>query len=319
MPRPALITRSVALLAMAAGLLLPAVSGLRAEEPGPMGPLPINAPRPGDFPALKNVVRVSEKLYSGAQPEGEAGFEALRRLGIKTIITVDGAAPDVETAHRFGMRYVHIPFGYDACPAPTANIIVKAVRDLSGPIYLHCHHGQHRSPVAAAMARIALDGISNQQAIRELERAGTGKNYTGLYADVLAYHAPAAGELDALRVRFREVAPTPPLVKTMVEVDQRFDRLKELQKDGWKARPGMDAASEALQLRELFTEANRTFEVKGRPEDFRSWMHDSDTAGRELEAALRSGKSDEASLSFGKLAARCAGCHGKYRNVPQPR
>jgi protein tyrosine phosphatase (PTP) superfamily phosphohydrolase (DUF442 family) len=302
---------------LAAALLAPAAIGLHADESGPTGPLPINAPQPVDFPALKNVVRVSEKLYSGAQPEGDAGFEALRRLGIKTIITVDGAPPDVETAHRFGMRYVHIPFGYDACPAPTANVIVKAVRELPGPIYLHCHHGQHRSPVGAAMARIALDGITNQQAVKELERAGAGKNYTGLYADVLAYKPPTAAELDGLKVKFQEISPTPPLVHIMVAVEKRFDLLTDLQKNGWKLRPGVAAAYEALQLQEEFTEANRTAEVKARPDDFRTWMRESEQAGKSLEAALRAGKTDEASLALGKVAAACGSCHGKYRNVPQ--
>jgi hypothetical protein len=310
------------LLAVAlGGLLVCAPLALGAFGAGnlPDGPLPIGAAKPVDFPALHNVVRLSEKLYSGAVPEGDEGFRTLQRLGIKTIITVDGAAPDVETALKFDMRYVHLPFGYDGCPTPTANRIVKAVRDLPGPVYLHCHHGKHRSPVGAEFARIALDGITPDQAVQELERAGTGKNYTGLYADVRNYKAPTPAALDALKADFPEVAPTPPLVDTMVKIELRFDRLMKLQKTGWKAAPGREAAAEALQLQELYTELNRTKQVRRHAPDFRAWMREGETAGKSLEAALRAGKLDEASLFLGKVASDCNSCHVKYRNVPQGR
>ncbi|MCC2672127.1 MAG: hypothetical protein K0Q72_4599 [Armatimonadetes bacterium] len=303
-----------------AALLLCAPLALRALSAAdlPAGPLPIGA-RPIDFPPLHNVVRLSEKLYSGAVPKGEAGFRVLERLGIKTVITVDGVPPDVKTAQRFKLRYVHLPFGYDGCPTPTANRIVKAVRDLPGPVYVHCHHGKHRSPTGAEFARIALDGITNEEAVKELERAGTGKNYTGLYADVLAYRPPTRAELDAMKADFPAIAPTPPLVEAMVKIEQRFDRLMKLSKEGWKAEPGVDAAGEALQLQELYAELNRTRGLKKQAADFRLWMEEGERAGKSLEAALRAGKLDDASMFLGKVAAGCGSCHVKYRNVPQGR
>jgi len=303
---------ALAVLTLAAG-----VQSLRAAD------LPRRAPavgaRPIDLPALPNVVRLSEKLYSGGAPEGDAGFLALQRLGVQTVLTVDGARPDVERARKYGMRYVHAPFGYDGCPLPTAHVIVKAVRDLPGPVYIHCHHGKHRSPAAAAFARIALDGISNEQAVAELERAGTGKNYTGLYADVRAYRPPTREELDRLEVEFREVAPTPPMVEAMVRIEERFGRLTRLQKDAWKAAPAVDPAHEALQLQELYTELRRTPEVKQQPGDFRKWIAEGARDGKALEAALRGGQRDDASLRLGRLAAGCGSCHAKYRNAPRDR
>jgi cytochrome c556 len=270
-----------------------------------------------DYPVLPNVLRLSEKIYSGGSPDGEAGFEALKKLGIKTLIMVDGAPPQVKLARKAGIRPVHLPFGYDGCPAPTANAIAKAVRDLPGPVYLQCHHGKHRSPVAAAMARVALDGISNEEAVKELERAGTGKNYVGLYADVRAYKPPTRDELDRLKVEFRESVPTPPLMKAMVDIEARYARLMKLQKNGWKPEPGLDPAHEALQLQELYTEWNRTAEAKARPAEFQQMMTDGERDGKALEAALRGGNHEEAGVHLGKVAKNCGGCHVKYRNVPQ--
>ncbi len=31
--------------------------------------------------------------------------------------------------------------------------IARAVQDLPGPVFIHCHHGKHRGPTAAVMAR----------------------------------------------------------------------------------------------------------------------------------------------------------------------
>lgn len=291
-------------------------SGLSAAEQLPAGPLRIGE-GPRNFAGLHHVVRLSEKLYSGGVPEGDTGFEALQRLGIRTIITVDGARPDVERARKRGMRYVHLPFGYDGCPTPRANAIVKAVRDFPGPVYVHCHHGKHRSPTGAAFARIALDGLTPQQAVKELERAGTGKNYTGLYGDVSRYRPPSMAELDRLPVEFPEIAPTPPLVEAMVAIEKRFDRLLKLSRNRWRAQPGEDPAHEALQLQELYTELQRTEEFQRRPADYRRWMADGERDGKALEAALRAGRLEEASLFVGKLAAGCGNCHARYRNVPQ--
>jgi len=44
---------------------------------------------------------------------------------------------------------------------------------------------------------------------------------------------------------------------------------------------------------------------------------DAEVAPRYGRLLSPSGKLDEASLCLGKLAAGCAACHGKYRNVPQ--
>src|SRR5262245_48277837 len=104
---------------------------------------------------LPCAIEIHPQVISGGLPEGEAAFQDLAALGIKTIISVDGATPDVATAKKHGLRYVHLPHGYDGISAARAAELAKAVRDLPGPIYIHCHHGKHRSPAAAAVACVA--------------------------------------------------------------------------------------------------------------------------------------------------------------------
>jgi len=64
---------------------------------------------PRDYAGIRNVVAYHDGYYSGSMPDGAEAFETLHAMGIKTIISVDGAAPDVEAAKRLGMRYIHLP------------------------------------------------------------------------------------------------------------------------------------------------------------------------------------------------------------------
>ncbi len=93
-----------------------------AESPGsalsePRSQNSATDPGPLEMPGLHNVYRLTEQLLSGSSPEGEEGFRSLEKLGVKTILTVDGARPDVALAHKHGLRYVHLPIGYDGVPA----------------------------------------------------------------------------------------------------------------------------------------------------------------------------------------------------------
>ena len=56
---------------------------------------------------IENFYRLSDSIYSGSSPENEPAFVELQKHGIKTIISVDGAKPEVEMAKNFGLRYVH--------------------------------------------------------------------------------------------------------------------------------------------------------------------------------------------------------------------
>ncbi len=85
-------------------------------------------------------------------------------MGIKTVISVDGAKPNVELANRFGLRYVHNATWLRWISETRGLELAKAVRDLPGPIYIHCHHGKHRSPAAAAVACLGAGLIQADQA-----------------------------------------------------------------------------------------------------------------------------------------------------------
>ena len=128
------------------GALLPAILGGIFVARAQIASAPAEAGQtnaaPGSIralhaPGLENFFQLTDTIYSGSAPEGDAGFQSLKDRGIKTIITVDGAKPDVELAKKYGLRYVHLPIGYDGVPEAQAMRMVKAAESLPGPVYIH--------------------------------------------------------------------------------------------------------------------------------------------------------------------------------------
>jgi protein tyrosine phosphatase (PTP) superfamily phosphohydrolase (DUF442 family) len=275
------------------------------------------------------VVQVHPRVVSGGLPASDAAFAELSELGVKTIISVDGAKPDVEAAARRGLRYVHLPHGYDGIPGERARELAKAVRELEGPVYIHCHHGRHRSPAAASVACVMAGLVDPARALEILELAGTSRDYRGLYQSAADARPLEAALLEALEVEFREVAPVPPMADAMVQIEHTHEHLLQIAAAGWRTpadHPDLVPAHEALLMQEHFTELLRTDEVEQQPEAFRRMLVESEMSARELTQLLKQQASDPAQVTpLGEVAARaeritanCQACHQQFRDNPQP-
>lgn len=277
-----------------------------------------------DAPHLSNALRIHQKVISGGLPEGDAAFQELKALGVKTIVSVDGQKPDVEAAKRYGMRYVHLPHGYDGIPEKRARELAKAVHDLPGPIYIHCHHGKHRSPAAATVACVSCGMLEPEDALSVLKIAGTSENYRGLYQSAQEARRLDEQLLKNLKAEFPETVEVPPLAEAMVAIEHVHDQLKSIAKAGWKSppdHPDLDPAHEALLLREHFTELLRAKEARAQPAKFQQLLSEDERAAAELEATLRETASDansvkRASELFDRITQNCTTCHQQFRDVP---
>ena len=277
-------------------------------------------PRAVTIAGCPNVFEVSDRLLSGGAPDGDTGFKALADAGVKTIISVDGAKPDVDRAARFGLRYVHIPIGYDGVPREKSLEIARAIRDLPAKVYIHCHHGKHRSPAATASVMVCSQGWSTDRAVAYMKTAGTAPTYLGLYSDVQNATPAHSTDLDRTDNAFPPVAKVPGFVDFMVVLDERFDALTKSREAGWAPPPGhpdIVPAHEALQLYELIHENARTSQSPHKESDFVAWMHHAESAAEELEKSVRTGPPGKADAAFAALKQSCTDCHAKYRNVPQ--
>lgn len=259
-----------------------------------------------DAPSLPNAYRVDDSVVCGGLPDGEAGFAALAGLGIKTIISVDGQVPDVDAATKHGLRYVHLPHGYDGVPADRVLELAKAINDLPGPVYVHCHHGKHRSPAAAAAACVVAGRMDVAAANELLTVAGTSRDYTGLYQSVALAKPVDQQTLAMLKVTFEPIATIPELAASMVQVDAIWDRLK---------RVGGNDPHQALLLREQFAEMLRMSDVADRGELFASHLQRSLDLARELETTVkRSAEADERAVVMERIEADCKACHRQHRD-----
>lgn len=270
---------------------------------------------------LPNALRVHPKVISGGLPEGDEAFAELARLGVRTVLSVDATKPDIATASRHGLRYVHLPHGYDGVPAERAAQLAKAVRDLEGPVYVHCHHGKHRSPVAAAVACVGAGLIDPASANGILQTAGTSPHYRGLYASAREAKRLDPVRLDLLSTDFPQTVDPPPMAAAMVAMEHTHDHLKAIAAARWRApadHPDLDPAHEALLLREHFTELLRTDEAKSEPEAFRRLLAEGEANALALEETLREAPVFKASADaiFGRVGANCVQCHTRFRDVP---
>jgi len=282
------------------------------------------APSAADLDAAKvvhNYKRLSPRLARSAAPEGDAAFAALAAAGIKSIVTVDGAAPDVEGAKRHGLRYVHIPFGYDGIPAATELELAKTFEVLAkeGPILVHCHHGKHRGPAACGIARIVLDGASNDDVIADMKEAGTDPKYAGLYESLRTFHKPTAEALASVRADLPELAPAGTRSAAMSVIDHTWDRMKLVRTAKWAVpadHADVEPSHEAVILAEGLREFGRRPEVAAEPEAFRRLLADAEASAWDLSKALEVGTldADKAEAAFTATQQACAACHVRFRD-----
>ena len=279
------------------------------------------APQPIELPGIHNAFRVTDRILAGSQPVGAAVFAALANAGVKTIISVDGSRPDLGAAKRHGLRYVHLPFGYDGIPASRIAELVKAAAPASGKLFIHCHHGKHRGPAAAAVICQAVAGWSRTQADSWLKQAGTAADYPGLYRAVREFVAPTPEKI-ALLGELPEIAKTSTMVDTMVAIDERFDALKSAQAAGWKT-PSVSAESSpahhATLLWEQLRELARHDDAATRPDNFRKLLADSERNSAVLRETLRTSPADTVKLdaTMKQITQSCIDCHKAYRNETQ--
>jgi protein tyrosine phosphatase (PTP) superfamily phosphohydrolase (DUF442 family) len=276
---------------------------------------------------VPNAIQLHQRVISGGLPDGEAAFAALAQAGVKTIISVDGAPPDVAAARKFGLRYIHLPHGYDGISEQRLVELAKAIQELPGPIYIHCHHGKHRSPAAAAAGCVVAGLIPKSTALRMLELAGTSPSYRGLFQTVQQAEPLPAARIAEQRVEFREVAPIPPLAAAMVDIDEIFERLKQLAAAGWgpvPGRPKLEAAHEVLLLKEQYRELARQEPVARQPAAFRELLAEAEATAGEWESALREWQRtsprapapESVQRLYQRAANQCRHCHERFRDVP---
>lgn len=170
--------------------------------------------------AILNFHKFGEGLYRGARPKG-FGLSALRKLGVKTVINLQGGdggktfihdiaellepgekpewiAYEKQRAEEFGMRFVHVPLNSIAdIDATEGRAIGRALalmaKPENRPVYIHCEHGKDRTGLVVALYRVFYQGWTREQAHREMLSLGHAKNIIFTHDMDEFFYAATAG------------------------------------------------------------------------------------------------------------------------------
>jgi len=167
------------LRAVAAGLfilpfLLPAARAQSTQDTPPPAQRSMGSRK--HYVGLPNFGEVTPNLYRGGQP-GADGLKALQTMGVSIVVDMRGSQSKHEQAavETLGMEYVSIPWH---CPLPSDEPFVKFLKLIEKnpdkKIFVHCRLGDDRTGMAIASYRMAEEGWSAKEAMREMELFGFG-------------------------------------------------------------------------------------------------------------------------------------------------
>lgn len=280
-----------------------------------------------DLPGVHHVLVQTPGVLSGGVPEGDEGFASLAAIGVRTVISVDAAPVDLDAARAHGLRYVQIPVEYAGISTEAATQLAVALRDVEGPVFIHCHHGQHRGPAAAALALVETGQLTNGQALAQLTAAGTSPNYPGLFRCVQQATPYTPEALASLSASLPERARVSSMAGGMAVIDRGVERLALVQGNDWRVpndhpdlSPVALAATVEANLRALahLPGGGMTPPIQSTPrrEAFIESMRESAEHASRLESALAGTDWLAASTAWSNLKNSCTSCHTAYRNNP---
>jgi tyrosine-protein phosphatase SIW14 len=123
---------------------------------------------------IKNFGQMDERFYRGAEPKNVEDFQALKGLGINTVIDLQAEPEQAERGmvESLGMRYVNIPMIDKAYPRPEwVAAFLKTVDDpTTGKFFVHCAGGRHRTGSMGAVYRFEKYGWNYDQVYAEMKQ-----------------------------------------------------------------------------------------------------------------------------------------------------
>ena len=180
------ITRAVTLV-LSFMMVLSLATNVCADSPGER---PEKWAQPIRMRGVPNLHKVSDNLYRSAQPTAE-GMRNLKKMGVETIVSLRSFHTDRDEIGNTGLAYEHI---YMKAWHPEEEDIVRflqiVTRPQKGPVLVHCQHGADRTGAMCAVYRVAIQGWTKEEAVKEMTEGGFG--FHGVWANI----APWINKLD---------------------------------------------------------------------------------------------------------------------------
>jgi hypothetical protein len=196
--------------------------------------------------------------------------------------------------------------------------IARAIRDLPGPVYIHCHHGKHRSPAATAAAAVTLGLATPAEGLAFMRNAGTSPSYAGLFQCVEEAAVAPVSALNAASDKFPSVRKPTGVVAAMVEIDYAYEHLQEIRAAGWTVpndHPDLVPAAEAGRLADQLRFSGEDSSSQAKGPAYVAMLADAIAKASALEEGIIRGEPrDQLEAKWKLVAASCKECHAAYRD-----
>lgn len=150
---------------------------------------PTNRPahwaKPIQMEGIPNPHKVSVALYRSAQPSPE-DMKKLKAMGIETVVNLRSFHSDRDEIGDTGLADEGIPM---KAWHPEEEDAVRFLRIVTNPkrapVLVHCQHGADRTGTMCALYRVAVQGWSKEEALREMTQGGFG--FHGIWENLIQW------------------------------------------------------------------------------------------------------------------------------------
>ena len=136
------------------------------------------------------IVKYKDKLYRAGDIRSAEGTDALKQLGVKTVISATPNDLQRSLAKEYGLKLVEIPFGWSDMNARHLQQFLKAVDVGPSPICVCSRSGTLRAGILLAHYRIHREGWTVDQALKEYYRLDANYWDANHLVKVLKENAP---------------------------------------------------------------------------------------------------------------------------------
>ena len=119
------------------------------------------------LPEVENSYRVSPELYRSGQPD-EEGFRTIEQAGIKSVLNLREYHSDDDEAAGTRLKLLRYPVAAGSVTEEDILNILNLLRTAPKPVLVHCWHGSDRTGITIAAYRIVEQGVSVEEAEKEL-------------------------------------------------------------------------------------------------------------------------------------------------------
>ncbi|MCH1496520.1 MAG: hypothetical protein L7U72_14975 [Rubripirellula sp.] len=294
------------LLALLGTLFAPASSSIADEKSG------------DTTQSTLTVHKVTDKVSYGEKPDTLADWNHLHQLGYKTIISVDAVAPDKKTAETLSMHVIHLPLGYARIPTNRVLDLAKSTQSSSAKVYIHCHHGKYRAPIAAVVACIADGSLLREDSGAILANTNCQEKYEDLFQSAVTVRPISKERLRFHRFQTEKQQPESPTVIWMSELakpaDRFFSATRNAQTFANTNREALDQDSRLI--RQALSELSRAHQRKDI--DYQDHLNTALSLAQAIDSLLTSpvNTEDFERVLLDRSAALhqcCVECHRKHR------